>query len=752
MHRARPACLLSATPYLLPLILSMAFPALGAETSLFRHDFEAPGQEALWTGWSVDQPVAIERHSPGYESDTCLRFSVDKQHWDTAIIIFAPPLKVSADSYIRFQIKADRAGGYGLNVRDATEGAEYYIAFNLVDNRWTTVQRRLGDATYKRFGKPDSARDGVAGDELESLQIAYLGNEMCIDNFEILDSTEKLPDLPDDGLEPEGGYELRDYPCLREVFPFGVITTVAAGDDANATFFGQTKQERFEDDVTDLKLHGMNVLSNFCDDGDVRWRLGLMDRYHMYIIETLLANSTLTGLPADDPLCSTVREVSPDPHLLAWYGRDEPSDYRAYLANKLAINALDEDSPVASAFNEMWAAKMLGPFMEMAMLDHYSVLPGEPAIAPLAYHADLIRDGRRLTAGGKIWFITQTFSNRHGTGFSLRMPTVEEIRFDTFNSIAAGVSGMLYFIYNDTCSYLDGQFRGEEFDDTLVDPWGNPHPVYEELSRIAQTVLPIMPSFLDAKEPVDGALRTDAPADRLTVGQLQGEGGTLVVAVNKSLTERYQGQLGIEVAEGQQAYDPLAPDKPGATGSIAVDIDPGGAALLILATPAQWQATRRDIIARGYRERWEQADVRAKLLAEAGLPVSGIIEALAGLDPETMHPGPDRAGELLDALTDQLDRLERDTAPYWEAKQTLQRVREKFGEVHRAIRPVVTTVDATTDPAWQSLLSDLRTLSVTYFDARRKLRHGEYPAVEELSALQQRVDELKEKVVERAGV
>jgi len=495
----------------------------------------------------------------------------------------------------------------------------------------------------------------------------------------------------------------------------------------------------------------MNVLSNFCDDGEVRWRLGLMGKYHMYIIETLLANSTLAGLPADDPLCSTVREVSSDPHLLAWYGRDEPSDYRAYLANKLAINALDEDSPVASAFNEMWAAKMLGPFMEMAMLDHYSVLPGEPSIASLAYHADLIRDGKRLTAGGKIWFITQTFSNRHGKVFSLRMPTVEEIRFDTYNAIAAGVSGMLYFIYNDTCSYLDGQFRGEEFDDTLVDPWGNPHPVYEELSRIAQTVLPVMPSFLDARQPADSALRIEAPADRMTVGQLQSEGGTLVVAVNKSLTERYRGQLGIEVPGGQQVYDPLALDKPGEPGSVAVDIEPGGAALRIVATPTQWQVTRRDILARSYRQRWERADVRVKLLAEAGLPVSGIAEALAGLDPETMHPGPDRAGELLNALTDQLDSVERGSAPYWEATQALQHIRESFGEIHRAIRPVVTTVDATSDPAWQGLLSDLKALSVSYFDARRNLRHGEHPAAGELSTLQQRLDELKAKVTEKAG-
>lgn len=739
---------------LIPVAAALLCAAAGAQQSaLWRHDFETPGQEAAWTGWSVDEPVNIERHSPGYDSDTCLRFSITHTSWDTAIIAFDPPLKVTEHSYVRFKIKADRSGGFGLNVRNATEEAEYYTAFNLVHTDWTVVQRRLADATYKRFGKPGGPRDGVAGDELGSIQIAYLGTEMLIDDFEIVQSDVPLPDLPPDDLEAPEGYSLQDYACLREVFPFGVISTVAAGNAANAELFGQTKQERFEDDLCDLKLRGMNAISNFCDDAQVMWRLDLMDRYHLYLVETMLANSTVAGRPADDPLCRTVRRAAEHSRLLCWYGRDEPTDYRAYLENKAAINALDPEHPVASAFNEMWAAKVLGPFMELVMLDHYSVVPGPPEVERLTYHADLIRDGKRLTAGGKVWFIAQSFSGRSRGRYTWRMPTPEEIRFDVYNSLAAGAGGFLFFIYNDTCTYLDGTQRGEEFDDTLVDPWGNPHPVYEELSDIAEKVVPVMPSFLDATEPENGGLAIRAD-EGLAVGQLKGVNGTLIVVVNASLTEEYNGAVEVEVPEGQRLFGPLnEPNIPDATGRPDRDIllRPGDGCLLLVATDDQFMDVKRGYLNRDYRRRWEQADVRLGLMAQAGLPVEELTRRLADQAPETKVADTIHVNPAFEGLEEDIREAERKNAPYWNARLSLQHVQTTFGEIHRLIRPRVVAVDGTEDPEWQATFSDIKALSVRYFDARRRWRAGQWPSEEELTGLQRRVGELEEKVARKVG-
>jgi hypothetical protein len=336
-------------------------PAVPAQQ--FRDDFESPSQLAHWTAWSNVQKAKMELSSPGYESATCLRLTVPASDWDTAIVEFPTPIRVTEHTMVRFKMRIAPGMVEGLNVRDATEGDEYLLTFPLPGSGWTVVQRYLKNSEYKRFGKPDVPKDGVVGDEISSLQIAYLGTDLSLDDFEIFEATSDLPELPSEHLLPVGSYQPHRYPGLETVFPFGVVSTVAAGDGANASIFGQTSDERLEDDLLDLKRHGMNAISNFCDDDRVAWRLALMDKYRLYLVETALANTDLRGAKPGDPLLRTIAQNRDNPRLLAWYGHDEPADCLAYLDNKRVINAADPGHPVASAFCQMQVAKLLGPYM-----------------------------------------------------------------------------------------------------------------------------------------------------------------------------------------------------------------------------------------------------------------------------------------------------------------------------------------------------------------------------------------------------
>ena len=40
--------------------------------------------------------------------------------------------------------------------------------------------------------------------------------------------------------------------------------------------------------------------------------------------------------------------------------------------------------------------------------------------------------------------------------------------------------------------------RGEKFDFTLVDPWGNGNATYDEIAAFGKLIVPIMPSIMDA--------------------------------------------------------------------------------------------------------------------------------------------------------------------------------------------------------------------------------------------------------------
>lgn len=190
------------------------------------HDFEDPADRQSWRGWSLDQEVDIGAVSPGFGSDTGLRFHVPRLHWDTAIIGFDPPIRVANTTMIRFKLRVDRSGGYGLNLSNATEEAEYHVAFSVVETGWITVQRCLKNAVCKRFGRPGAARDGLVGDDLSSLQIAYLGNEMLLDDFEIIDVENDAPELPPDEIPFEGDYEPRHYEYLDGVFPGGLLRRI----------------------------------------------------------------------------------------------------------------------------------------------------------------------------------------------------------------------------------------------------------------------------------------------------------------------------------------------------------------------------------------------------------------------------------------------------------------------------------------------------------------------------------------------
>ncbi len=697
----------------------------------FRDDFESPEQTAHWRAWSNLQKVKMELASPGYESATCLRLTIPAADWNTPIVEFPTPIRVSEQTVIRFRMRNAPGMVEGLNLRDATDGAEYLLTFPLTGTGWTVVQRYLRNSLYKRFGKPDVPKDGVLGDEISSIQIAYMGTELCLDDVEIFEATSALPELPSEHLLPPGSYRPRRYRCLERVVPFGVISTVAAGNAANAVLFGQTSDERFEDDLLDLKRHGMNAISNFCDDDRVAWRLALMERYRLYLVETALANTDLRGLPPEAPSRQLIAANRDHPRLLAWYGRDEPQDCLAYLDNKRAANAADPNHPLASAFNQMQVAKLLGPYMELMMLDPYSVFKPDRSVEALAFHADLIRNAKQYCQDRKVWLIPQAFSWRNGTTTTMRMPDPAEARFDVFNAIGAGANGFLFFIYNDTCTYLDNSRRGEEFDDTLVDPWGNAHPTYEALSDLSRTLVPALPALLDAVAPAAAPPLIDYDAGKLTFGRLRNTHGDYLVLTNEDLLHPYQGTASVPLATGQALYDLLAlreiPVRSG--GAFDLDLPAGGGAVLMVASARHWRTVERGIRARRFGQEHERLSVECDVLKAQQLDVRPIEAALK-------HA---RAGDHSDAtlgrIRTMLTQAQRGNAAGWAMAAHLERAQRAFGEIQALIRPIVAQVDGTQDAAWLESLEQLKSLSTRYFSIRRGAKSGDFSGAAELTRL-----------------
>ena len=710
-----------------------------------RHTFEAPGEQDAWSGWSVGQPVRIEPVHPGWQSPTCLRFSVEKRGWDTAIVEFAPPVRIGARTMVRMRLRADRPGPYGMNVRNRTEGSEYFLPFVLSGSDWTAIHKYLDGAVYKRFGEPSLPKDGLAGDEIGSIQIAYAGSRLELDDFEIVDVPDGTPEEPRQELPAATDYVPQPYPILDRVFPYGVILTVAAGDAGNASLFGQSRDERFEADLLDLKRHHMNTVANFCDDRRVEWRLSLMDRYRLHLVETRFANVDLTDADAARDSLEVIRRHRDHPRLLAWYGRDEPKDLPRYLANKRAVMACDPNHPVASAFNEMTAAKALGPFMELIMIDPYSIMPGPRRIDALAFHADLIRNAREYCAGDRVWMIAQAFSNRMGRHEVLRMPDAIEMRFEVFSAVAAGVDGLLFFIYHDTCSYLDGTVRSEEFDDTLVDPWGNASPAYEELARLGRQLVPTVRALRVLALPSRIEVAPGPAVPGLTVGRLDTAGVACLVPVTLDLEKGHEGRLPVPVPPEGAVYDllDLQPVVGDAEGRVPLRLAPGAGAVLAAMPTRTWPHVRAAILRERARLEHELLTVEATVLSNADVEVRAAAERLADLEPR-LDAAPPEDLLLRLAETRKLLAEARQAKPeYARTTARLAEVQEAFGQVHRLVRPHVSRLDASEDPEWRRFCQGLKACSTRYFVVRRGWQAGDCSGRQDLDGVAAELEELR---------
>ncbi len=673
-------------------------------TALAAGAAELPMRPEAWTGWNEELPVEIRALDHGE-----LEFRTSGGTWNTPLHQLDVPCRVTAWTMLEFKVFTPAGGNWELNLFPV-EGGEFSLLFPTRSGEWTTVRKYLFKAAFKRGNLPENATGALMGMTLQRIQLAVGGGNspIRIAGVKLFEGSGNEPELPADDTEATvkqwaALHPPRDYRELQRngVFPFGVVTRADA-NVAGSELFGYALSDSLDADLRDMKRHYLNTYSNFCDGTDPEARIGRSELFGLRLLETAFNATRLAELPPEAPEWRLFDRFRRSPALLAWYGPDEPttSAIPGYLADKQAAAARDPEHPYTSAFHLGVVRQLLGPAMEVMIPDCYSLFPGQdPADpAPLLSHYRLARQIREQTAKKRIWFMTQTFSNRHGEKFSARYPTPEEIRLDMYATLAGGANGILFFIYNDLPTYLDESVRGEEFDYTLIDPWGNGNAVYDEIAAFGRDVVPVMPSFLDA-EPSDAiAVQADA---RLLVGQSANAMGTLLIPVNKSLTEAYNGTLELSLPAGTGLFD-LVTLEPSA-GVLA--LPPGGGAVLAVAAPEQFRQLTAEITGRRQQQQSELAELRCRELAAAGF--SGV------------------------------------ASPEWlRIEQQLREIQADFGAIHRQLIVPEVIVRADGGAEFAPLHDRLKELSRRYFAFRADLAAGKIAADADLEQLRQELRQL----------
>lgn len=687
---------------LLTFLLAAGFSATARQVH-YHSDF-ASGRKG-WGGWSDTSPVELSTGFDQEEKTHVLTLKVKDNKWNVPITHFAP-LTVTDKTMIRFKIRSSRAWDDNeITFFNKSENTNYRLKFPTTANKWVTVQKYVYKADLKKRPNAKAEYDGMLGDQLNGFQLATMGSQIELADVEIFEASGEEPELPLPEKDPVleaylESFQPVDYPALRRngVFPYGPVIVVRANEQS-AKLFQRQLADSYRDDLIDMRRHYMNTFINFWEKTPIEDRLALAEETGIYLIETIFCGTNFAKLQPDSTTDRRFRLAKESPAVLAWYGRDEPSPAQLpeYLESKKALAELDPSRPLTSALHLPGVRKKIGPALEVMMPDVYHFFPGTPtdgsAVLP---HFKIIRESREQSAGKRVWYMCQAFSNRHfrngKTTWSARYPTPEEMRLELYNAAAAGAAGILFFVYNDSVPYLDGKLRGEEFDWTLVDQWGNGNEVYDEVADFGRKVVPVMPSFLDA-EPGDFLTVKPAGTENPVIGQMRNECGVLLIAVNPSTSKSFEGDLNVQLPAGTRLYDLITLTE---ANSGPLKLRPAEGAVLLAATPEQFAEVRKEIAGRRDQVEQELAEFRSQELKKAGF-------------------------------------ADGKASPEWlKAEQELLAIRKQFGVINRYLCSKEVIVKAENDPEFRKLHDQLTECGVRYFAARQRHAEGGIPEQPEL--------------------
>lgn len=196
--------------------------------------------------------------------------------------------------------------------------------------------------------------------------------------------------------------------------------------------------------------------------------------------------------------------------LLRYQIRDEP--FTQMIPNWILVQrTLAELDPRHPAFSCFCSPEALANLTEKARLSEavFDIYPFGPATPKQSLGAFVpALDAFTKAAKDNVkWAVLQTFAKPN----AWRCPSPEEIRAETYLSLAAGAKGIFYFIYQSMPNHPE-KLEG------LIDPDGKPTPIYGptselagELSKLAPLVMSLTPA--EKAIPVEGSVRAGSFVD-----------------------------------------------------------------------------------------------------------------------------------------------------------------------------------------------------------------------------------------------
>ncbi len=203
-----------------------------------------------------------------------------------------------------------------------------------------------------------------------------------------------------------------------------------------------------------------------------------------------------------------IEALKDHPALLAWYVNDEAplADLPSYVSLYKALRETDSQHPAWAVMDRLDDLRDFLPTCDVMGLDPYPI-----AQKPIGLVAEHARGGRAALFGTKpLWMVPQAFDwswYRPQKRDKERLPTVDELRSMTWQAIAEGAKGIVFYSFHGMFKFADKATR-----DGL---WGDVVEVIREVKRFEDVFLSVEPAQEAVGAPPELAVRTWRRGDRL---------------------------------------------------------------------------------------------------------------------------------------------------------------------------------------------------------------------------------------------
>ncbi len=392
------------------------------------------------------------------------------------------------------------------------------------NNGWRTVRFRLdknkhGKGIFSRINRFEINLDTRFPGRKVEMEIEYIKIRRAIPDEQY--TTDKKP-LP----EPiKLNQPLRKYPRLKKIFTFGVwgITAMRFQE------YPSPMDIRFDDGGMQTPMR--NLRKNYCN-AVLNPGTGTIDFEEQKIYQLIPREDRLSYIDCIDKLCKLAEQYEmyfapltygaipmgktyherklkkymlpllerfgKCERILAWYAADEPPiKWRDNYAK--GKEWIESRSPLQPALMLSCSEQHLAAYANLCQVIMTDCYPIE---YPIYYKGKyLARDPWRIIDWCKTVKKYAPESPHYlvlscHDFWNQAYPTVEEIRLQTWLGLAYGADGIYYFIYSHGPQWLY-----KYIDRTLVDPYGNPSELWNEVGRLGKKLLPIG-KFLMMSKPI----------------------------------------------------------------------------------------------------------------------------------------------------------------------------------------------------------------------------------------------------------